>query len=256
MFQRTTCFWPGFDRNVQLNHWQQWLDNHRHRLTNNHLHQCTNNHRQIIIGSNGPIITGSDGQIITGTIVYPILFTGSMNSLNPYHVTPCDRSVAHIIWYTVTCLPEGQCYVPDNLEVRRQVVSQYHDTLSAGHPGQLKTQELVQWDYWWPGLATFVKNYVKGCALCQQHKINQHPTNPPLQPVAADHPQPFSLIAMDFITDLPVSDGFDSIMVMVDHGSMKGVILESCNKMITAEQMGTILLTSLYKCVGLPDKAI
>ena len=148
---------------------------------------------------------------------------------------------------------KGWCYVPDNLEVRRQVVSQYHDTLSAGHLGQLKTQELIQRDYWWPGLATFVKNYVKGSTLCQQHKINQHLTN---QPVVAEHPQPFSLITMDFITDLPVSDGFDSIMVMVDHGSTKGVILESCDKTITAEQMGTILLTSSYKCFGLPDKAI
>ena len=27
---------------------------------------------------------------------------------------------------------KGQCYVPDNMEVRRQVVSRYHDTLSAG----------------------------------------------------------------------------------------------------------------------------
>ena len=112
---------------------------------------------------------------------------------------------------------KGRCYIPDNLEVRRQVVSRYHDTLSAGHPGQLETQELVQRDYWWPGLATFVKNYVKGCALCQQHKINRHPMNPPLQPVSAEHPRPFSLLTMDFITDLPVSDGFDSIMVMVDH---------------------------------------
>ena len=45
-------------------------------------------------------------------------------------------------------------------------------------------------------------------------------------------------------------------MVMVDHGYTKGVILESCNKTITAEQTGTILLTSLYKRFGLPDKAI
>ena len=101
-----------------------------------------------------------------------------------------------------------------------------------------------------------MKNYVKGCALCQQHKINRHLTNPPLQPVKAENPRLFSLITMDFITDLPLSDGFDSIMVMVDHGSMKGVILELCNKTITAEQTGTILLNSLYKHFGLPDKAI
>ena len=101
-----------------------------------------------------------------------------------------------------------------------------------------------------------MKNYVKGCALCQQHKINQHPTNPPLQPVKAENPRPFSLITMDFITDLPPSDRFDSIMVVVDHGSTKGVILELCNKTITAEQTGTILLNSLYKHFSLPDKAI
>ena len=35
---------------------------------------------------------------------------------------------------------------------------------------------------------------------------------------------------MDFITDLPISDGYDSIMVTVDHGSTKGVILEPCVK--------------------------
>ena len=37
-------------------------------------------------------------------IVYPILVTGSMNLLNPYHMTQCVHSVAHIIWYTVTSL--------------------------------------------------------------------------------------------------------------------------------------------------------
>ena len=31
-----------------------------------------------------------------------------MNSLNPYHMTQCVYSVAHIIWYTVTCLPGSE----------------------------------------------------------------------------------------------------------------------------------------------------
>ena len=61
---------------------------------------------------------------------------------------------------------------------------------------------------------------------------------------------------MDFITDLPVSDGYDSIMVTVDHGSTKGVILEPCNKTINAAGTGKILLDSLYRRYGLPDKAI
>ena len=61
---------------------------------------------------------------------------------------------------------------------------------------------------------------------------------------------------MDFITNLPFSDSYDSIMVTVDHGSTKGVILEPCNKTIDAARTGKILLDSLYRRYGLPDKAI
>ena len=48
---------------------------------------------------------------------------------------------------------------------------------------------------------------------------------------------------MDFITNLPISDGYDSIMVTVDHGSMKGVILEPCNKTMTWQELGRFYLT-------------
>ena len=52
---------------------------------------------------------------------------------------------------------------------------------------------------------------------------------------------------MDLITDLPLSRGFDSILVMVDHGLTKRVILLPCNKTITAEQVAELLLEHLYK---------
>ena len=61
---------------------------------------------------------------------------------------------------------------------------------------------------------------------------------------------------MDFITNLPESHGYDAIMVVVDHGLMKGVILSPCNKTITAEGTVELLLNNVYKHFGLPDKAI
>ena len=45
-------------------------------------------------------------------------------------------------------------------------------------------------------------------------------------------------------------------MVMVDHGSTKGIILEPCYKMIDAMGIAKIILKSLYKRYRLPDKAI
>ena len=56
--------------------------------------------------------------------------------------------------------------------------------------------------------------------------------------------------------DLPPVDGFDSILVMVDQGLTKGVILTPCKKTITAEETGRLLLENLYKQFGLPDKII
>ena len=61
---------------------------------------------------------------------------------------------------------------------------------------------------------------------------------------------------MDLITDLPCSAGYDSILVVVDQGLTKGVILIPCTKSITAEGTAKLLLENLYKRFGLPDKII
>ena len=61
---------------------------------------------------------------------------------------------------------------------------------------------------------------------------------------------------MDLIMDLPLVDGYDSILVMVDQGLLKGVILVPCNKTLTSEDTAWLLLENLYKRFGLPDKII
>ena len=75
---------------------------------------------------------------------------------------------------------KDKCYVPNDIGLWWEIVKQYHDLPPIGHPGHLKTLELLQQDYWWPGMHTFVENFVDGCAACQQAKINQHLTDPPL----------------------------------------------------------------------------
>ena len=62
---------------------------------------------------------------------------------------------------------------------------------------------------------------------------------------------------MDLITDdLPLAEGYNSILVMVDQGLLKGVILVPCKKSITSEDTAQLLLENLYKQFGLPDKII
>ena len=111
-------------------------------------------------------------------------------------------------------------------------------------------------------MRSFIKNYVKDCGICQQFKINRNPSNPSYIPIPGPmNTRPFANCSMDLITDLPpvtLEDGtiIDAIMVVVDHGLMKGVVLTPCSKTLTHEGAGDVLLNHVYKCFGLPDSII
>ena len=105
-------------------------------------------------------------------------------------------------------------------------------------------------------MAQFIKKYVDGCAPCQQNKTNTHPTIPPLNPIISRETLPFKQITYDLITDLPVSNGFNSLLVVVDHGLSKGVILCPTKKTITAKGVATIIFRKLYTRFGLFNKII
>ena len=68
--------------------------------------------------------------------------------------------------------------------------------------------------------------------------------------------RPFAQCLMDMITDLPLSNGYNSLLAVVDHGLMKGVILIPCSKTLTAAQCAGLLLDNIYKRFGLMDKII
>jgi len=75
----------------------------------------------------------------------------------------------------------------------KDILKDFHDHETAGHPGELQTYNTVRQHYWWPGLRTFMKNYVQECGTCQQFKINQTPQNPHFYPQKALNQPDFSL---------------------------------------------------------------
>ena len=71
---------------------------------------------------------------------------------------------------------QGHIYVPANAGLCHSVMARHHDHPTAGHPGVLKTHQLVASEFWWPGLASYIRSYVRGCATCQQNKVNTDAT--------------------------------------------------------------------------------
>jgi len=67
---------------------------------------------------------------------------------------------------------KGKNYIPNSQSLRKEIVERFHDHPTAGHPGELETLNATKQHYWWPGMRSFIKEYVKGCRTCQQFKIN------------------------------------------------------------------------------------
>ena len=49
---------------------------------------------------------------------------------------------------------QGKNYIPRDYDLQKKIISQYHDLLSAGHPGEIETLNAVKEHYWWPGMRT------------------------------------------------------------------------------------------------------
>ena len=145
-------------------------------------------------------------------------------------------------------------YIPEL--ARHDLVKSLHNSPAGGHEGFFQTLHQMQKDYWWPGMSTFLHKFISGCAGCQVAKVNTHPTVPGLSPLAVEHPLPFSSISVNLITGLPDSHGYDSVMVMVDHGLMKGVIYCPCRKDIDSEGIAQLFFTNVFPRFGLHSKVI
>ena len=137
-------------------------------------------------------------------------------------------------------------------EDMRRAVHECHDTPAAGHSGITNTWALVQRQFMGPGLREFAKQYVKGCPTCQSNKVRRQ-KKAPLQhldtPVEAG---PFQYISMDLITDLPISEGYDTILTIVDQGCSKATKLIPCTKTITGDGVAQLYLRHLFPWFGLP----
>ena len=145
-------------------------------------------------------------------------------------------------------------YIPTS--AHHDLVSSVHTSLASGHSGFFCTYSSLSHDYWWPGMSSFVHRLVAGCALCQQMKVNTHPTTPALSPLPSSCTRPFQQLSVDLVTSLPPSHGFDSLLVVVNHSLLKGVILIPCNKDIDAKGVAELFFKHVFLRFGLHDHLI
>ncbi|THG96303.1 hypothetical protein EW145_g7803 [Phellinidium pouzarii] len=67
-------------------------------------------------------------------------------------------------------------YIPDNKDLKQQILHLFHDLPSFGHPGIFKTTSLIRQHYWWPGLTIFTMTHPRA--------LSYAPATKPLMPSA------------------------------------------------------------------------
>jgi len=67
---------------------------------------------------------------------------------------------------------------------------------------------------------------------------------------------PFKTVTLNFITKLPKSQGYDSILTITDHDCSKAAIFIPCNEAATAEEMAVLIIKHIFPCFGLPRRFI
>jgi hypothetical protein len=106
-------------------------------------------------------------------------------------------------------------------------------------------------------MKVFVVAYVKGCATCQSTKPNTTRPRPPIMLIGTEQNAiPFHTISWDLITDLPVSEGHNAILTIVDHGCSKAAIFLPCAKTIDALGVAQLYAERVFPFYGVPQRVI
>jgi len=147
---------------------------------------------------------------------------------------------------------KGALFVPPEPQVRRLILTELHDTPYQGHKGVARTVKAAgQIGVNWPGMVPDIKAFVNTCASCQRAKPYPHKN----AGVMVSHPVaegPWSVITIDFITQLPSTmRGHDAILVVVDKFS-KYTILIPCTPHLTAIGCAQLLHDHVFCVHGWP----
>jgi len=147
-------------------------------------------------------------------------------------------------------MKEGRIYMPEG-DLRREIIQLHHDTPIGGHGGRWKTMELIGRNYWWPGITKEVGRYMEGCDTCQRYKNQNKVPAGKLMPNAIPE-KPWSHILADFITKLPLAQGYNAILVVCDHFS-KMVHFIATTEKTSAEGLAKLFRDHVWKLHGLPE---
>jgi hypothetical protein len=145
-------------------------------------------------------------------------------------------------------------YVPNCPELHAELLRMYHESPVAGHMGRARTYEALSREYYWPNMLDYVEQWVRNCHTCRRITSSREAKQGVLKPLPIPT-RAWQDLSMDFITHLPLSNGYDAIMVVVDRlTKMRHFI--PCNGTCDAEEAARLYTLHVWKLHGLPRSIV
>jgi len=110
---------------------------------------------------------------------------------------------------------EGRIYILNNKKLKKKILQENHNSVDVGHPGQQRMMELLEQNYWWPGLKEDVRKYMQSCFKCQQNKVQHQKKSEELHLLKIPQ-ELWQEISINIIEPLPRSNKMDAIVVIMD----------------------------------------
>ena len=145
-----------------------------------------------------------------------------------------------------------QVVVP--LKFRNQVMKLAHESIFAGHLGNKKTCDRIQFHFFWPGMHADVGRYCRSCGPCQRTAPKGKVTKVPLGSTPLID-EPFRRVAIDLVGPIEpaTAKGNRFILTVVDYATRypEAVALRRIDTQAVAEA-----LVDIYSRVGVPREVL
>lgn len=113
-----------------------------------------------------------------------------------------------------------------------------------------KTLQLWKEHFSWPSMTSDTQDFVAACITCATSKTSPRPCSALLQALHVPH-RPWSHIVLDFVTELPKSDGNSVILTIVERFS-KAAHFIGLPKLSCAQEAANLLVKHIFYLHGIP----
>jgi transposase InsO family protein len=149
---------------------------------------------------------------------------------------------------------KGRIWIGNDATLRLKLLQAMHSSAVGGHSGVPVTYRRVKQHFYWVGLKSAVHSFVSACQICQQAKPDRTKLPGLLQPLPVPE-RAWKVLSLDFVEGLPVSEGHNCILVVVDLFTKYAHFL-SLRHPFTAATVAKVFLSQVYRLHGMPSALV